>query len=531
MDLFTVKSGDKTWWYFIGAGRGGTAPRAAYKDKDSSSRGFTFCLVPAWFYELGVSSIPVALVPLHGGTIRLNNPKAVQAQLQAATHHYLHITDVRQFGRGSDVLASAVKLDEHSTNAHITCNSMQFGDRLRIEMAEKWPSGINYRGQRGRPMSSVLVTTWLLCWSFHGSEQSRRHLRRFVAGRSLTPLGWGEYCDGTRWAYKTPQCGNATKADTVDTKNEAGWPAFESACGSPSQSPININFLQTSFKSFGPISFLGYNVPFRFAIENGGHALYITPLYAHLESYGGPLPARYNLSKGIFHFGNETSPRGSEHTIDDRNFAAELQLLVSSEKPTPTECIRRGQGLAIFVILFEKQEQNNPFLDTLVNASEHMTFRGNKTEVMMPLAYLLPNTTQHYYIYLGSLSFPPCTSDAFVVVFRSTVAIGEQQASVYFTFCGAACTGGGHPVKTEEQPVHLHRRLQVQDRGKPAPAAAFGEPRRLSLVQIHPFRDQIDGIIGEATDNCSGGGIRTVHHWPRPGIGLESTERTCEKFN
>ncbi|XP_075542064.1 carbonic anhydrase 1-like isoform X1 [Dermacentor variabilis] len=291
------------------------------------------------------------------------------------------------------------------------------------------PSRINYRGQRGAPVSSVLLTTWLFCWSFHGSEQARRPMRRLVASRSLTPLGWGEYCDGTRWAYKTPQCGNATRADTVDTKNEAGWPAFESACGSPSQSPININFLQTSFKSFGPISFLGYNVPFRFAIENGGHALYITPLYAHLESYGGPLPARYNLSKGIFHFGNETSPRGSEHTIDDRNFAAELQLLVSSEKPTPTECIRRGQGLAIFVILFEKQEQNNPFLDTLVNASEHMTYRGNKTEVTMPLAYLLPNTTQHYYIYLGSLSFPPCTSDAFVVVFRSTVAIGEQQLS------------------------------------------------------------------------------------------------------
>ncbi|KAL3253480.1 hypothetical protein MRX96_054584 [Rhipicephalus microplus] len=213
----------------------------------------------------------------------------------------------------------------------------------------------------------------------------------------------------------------------TDCADEAGWPAFESACGSSGQSPININFLQTSFKSFGPISFLGYNVPFHFTIENGGHALYITPINANLESYGGPLPARYNMSKGIFHFGNETSPRGSEHTIDDQNFAAELQLLVSSEKPTPTECIRRGQGLAIFVILFEKQEENNPYLDTLINASEHMTFRGNKTEVTMPLAYLLPNTTQHYYIYLGSLSFPPCTSDAFVVVFRSTVAIGEQQ--------------------------------------------------------------------------------------------------------
>ncbi|XP_065297005.2 uncharacterized protein [Dermacentor albipictus] len=46
------------------------------------------------FFRSGVSSIPVALVLLHGGAIRLNYPKAVQAELQGATHHYLHITDV-----------------------------------------------------------------------------------------------------------------------------------------------------------------------------------------------------------------------------------------------------------------------------------------------------------------------------------------------------------------------------------------------------------------------------------------------------
>ncbi|XP_070378207.1 uncharacterized protein [Dermacentor albipictus] len=47
----------------------------------------------------GVSSIPVALVPSNGGFIRLNNPQAVQAELQAMTSHFQLISDVRQFGR------------------------------------------------------------------------------------------------------------------------------------------------------------------------------------------------------------------------------------------------------------------------------------------------------------------------------------------------------------------------------------------------------------------------------------------------
>ncbi|KAH7960021.1 hypothetical protein HPB49_016228 [Dermacentor silvarum] len=216
------------------------------------------------------------------------------------------------------------------------------------------------------------------------------------------------------------------------------WPHFEKACGNPGQSPININFLQTSFKSFGPIAFLGYNVPFRFKVENGGHArttyctrsaVYITPEDAHLESYGGPLPARYTLSKAVFRFGNETSERGSEHTLDGRNFAAELQLLMSCEKPTPTDCLRRDKGLAIFVILFEKREVPNPLLDILINATEHMTARGNTTETLIPMAFLLPNSTANYYLYLGSLTFPPCTGKALVVVFNSAVSIGEMQAS------------------------------------------------------------------------------------------------------
>ncbi|XP_065312322.1 uncharacterized protein [Dermacentor albipictus] len=48
----------------------------------------------------GVSTIPVALVPTNGGSIRITNPQAVQKALKATSNHFQTITDVRAFGRG-----------------------------------------------------------------------------------------------------------------------------------------------------------------------------------------------------------------------------------------------------------------------------------------------------------------------------------------------------------------------------------------------------------------------------------------------
>lgn len=38
------------------------------------------------------------------------------------------------------------------------------------------------------------------------------------------------------------------------------------------QSPVDINFMQTSFMSFEDLYFLGYGVDYPFVVENGGHA-------------------------------------------------------------------------------------------------------------------------------------------------------------------------------------------------------------------------------------------------------------------
>lgn len=58
------------------------------------------------FLSSGVSSLPVALVPTNGDSIRMKNPKSIQEELRKVTEHYQLITEVRQFGGGGILCCS-----------------------------------------------------------------------------------------------------------------------------------------------------------------------------------------------------------------------------------------------------------------------------------------------------------------------------------------------------------------------------------------------------------------------------------------
>ncbi|CAN7939931.1 unnamed protein product, partial [Ixodes hexagonus] len=188
--------------------------------------------------------------------------------------------------------------------------------------------------------------------------------------------------------------------------------------------------------------------------------VYITPLGGHLEAYGGPLTVRYNMSKGIFRFGNETGV-GSEHRIDGRAYDAELQLLLSSDKPTSSDCFIAGYGVAMIVVLFQKRAFGNPYLESFVKSTALLWHKGNSTTLQIPLSFFLPNSTTKYYLYLGSLTFPPCTGGITVIVFSQPVDIGEDQLKslrnnlyTYEGSCRHPMAGNLRPVKKLETQVY-----------------------------------------------------------------------------
>ncbi|XP_040066674.1 carbonic anhydrase 12-like [Ixodes scapularis] len=221
-----------------------------------------------------------------------------------------------------------------------------------------------------------------------------------------------------------------TQANKLCYLEETEWELTYKTCGSSMQSPVDINFMQTSFMSFEDLYFLGYGVDYPFVVENGGHAVYITPLGAHLETYGGPLTVRHNMSKGIFRFGNGTGA-GSEHRIDGKAFDA------------------------------EKRKFANQYLESFVRATALLSHRGNSSTLSTPLSFFLPNSTAKYYLYLGSLTFPPCTAGVTVIVFSQPVDIGEGQLQAlrrnlyhYEGSCKHTVAGNLRPVKKLETQVY-----------------------------------------------------------------------------
>ncbi|KAH9375092.1 hypothetical protein HPB48_012528 [Haemaphysalis longicornis] len=114
------------------------------------------------------------------------------------------------------------------------------------------------------------------------------------------------------------------------------------------------------------------------------------------------------------------------------NQALPLLLATKNESPSKVagmECSQEQPITRPRSLKYQKRAESNMLLEPFINATRHITSRGNFSKMIMPLANFLPNTTLDYYVYLGSLTFPPCTTNILVLVFSNPVDIGAQQAS------------------------------------------------------------------------------------------------------
>lgn len=256
-----------------------------------------------------------------------------------------------------------------------------------------------------------------------------------------TPTGKEEYCDGYKWVHKMDKCLGPTNQSALLESSD--WKSKYKDCGNDRQSPIHIEFMYSRYFPFQPMHFVGFEEAATFTVENGVHAVYMTTEGATVSVFGGPLYVRYNLSKAVFHVGT-TDHAGSEHKIDNNVYAAELQLLFSSNKPTTTECLYESMGVAMISILFQEQEKSNERLNPFIDATHGIRgTRGARVEKRFPMRFLMPDSALRYYVYPGSLTFPPCTSSLPVIVFTSPVKIGRRQleklrGNLYVSF--AHCT-------------------------------------------------------------------------------------------
>ncbi|XP_054919740.1 carbonic anhydrase 1-like [Dermacentor andersoni] len=187
-------------------------------------------------------------------------------------------------------------------------------------------------------------------------------------------------------------------------------------------------FAQSEYKYFDPIQFFNYDSYLQLDIEMVGTTLFFYPFGLDLGVFGGPLQVQYSFFMGTIHFG-QGRDSGSEHLIEKQGYAAEVQLIHSTELTSDNDCLKEANGLLVLVILFEETSDDNedlaPFLDAIQEL--HGDEQGLHTTTEFLMSSLIPRSTLEYYIYPGSLSFPPCTERTINVVFQRTVPIGQKQ--------------------------------------------------------------------------------------------------------
>lgn len=201
--------------------------------------------------------------------------------------------------------------------------------------------------------------------------------------------------------------------------------------------------------------------PSAMKIYNNG---YTVKLYAQWDDhnrpilYEGPLKEEYHLINICFRWGTN-DVEGSEHLIHSDKFAMELQALFTKENSgaedipeAPTE-----DSLLMLSYVLKITRVENPFLEPIIMSLEHIKCPGECVCIEpIVLSRLMPSFSRGYFMYEGSLTFPPCTEGVVWIVKSEPLMISSQQVSKFrelFGNCGR--------INTNIRPVQKKKGREV----------------------------------------------------------------------
>ncbi|EPQ16501.1 Carbonic anhydrase 2 [Myotis brandtii] len=145
---------------------------------------------------------------------------------------------------------------------------------------------------------------------------------------------------------------------------------------------------------------------------------------------GGPLADTYRLVQFHFHWGS-CDGQGSEHTVDQEKYAAELHLVHWNTKYGDFgTAVKQPDGLAVLGVFLEVGDAK-PGLQKVVDALCSIKTKGKSAAFTgFDPCGLLPGSLD-YWTYPGSLTTPPLLECVTWIVLREPISLSSEQINTF----------------------------------------------------------------------------------------------------
>lgn len=204
-----------------------------------------------------------------------------------------------------------------------------------------------------------------------------------------------------------------TPWDYEGARGAAHWseldPAYALCNQGKEQSPIDIRSAEKA--DLPGLQFESKSGPLRYVINNG-HTVRVN-YHRGNENYLLADGERYELTQFHFH-------HPSEESVSGRTYPMAAHLMYQT-----------NEGKAAGVTVFIKSGHANAAVEKLWQHMPNTEGQNEVSGVEVNPSELLPRDTHAYFVYMGSVSAPPCTEGVTWYVFKTPIELSARQIAAF----------------------------------------------------------------------------------------------------